>query len=283
MTGDPTTVEQAGTFESRQLGKGAATDPVAPAPVLLQIGPRPDEATQLVQPGARTTYPAATLDELHSDAAQIVALYPSPRSALLPLLHLVQSVDGYITPAGIDFCADTLALTGAEVAAVATFYSMYRRSPTGEYVVGVCANTLCAVLGGDEILASLREHLGIEPGGTTDDEQITLERLECNAACDYAPVVMVNWEYYDNSTPTSARELVDRLRNGDVPQPTRGGPVCGFRDTERALAGLPERTPRSPVGPSAGTASLAGLHVARERGMHAPDRSEPGRSEGGPS
>ena len=95
---------------------------------------------------------------------QIIARYPHARSALLPLLHLVQSEDGYLTPAGIAFCASQLGLTDAEVTAVATFYSMYRRTPTGEYLVGVCTNTLCAIMGGDAILESLEDHLGFTPG-----------------------------------------------------------------------------------------------------------------------
>ena len=86
----------------------------------------------------------------------IIAKYPQARSALLPLLHLVQAEDGYLTAAGIGFCAAQLGLTDAEVTAVATFYSMYRRTPTGEYLVGVCTNTLCAVMGGDAILEALR-------------------------------------------------------------------------------------------------------------------------------
>ncbi len=127
----------------------------------------------------------------------------------MPLLHLVQAEDSYFTPAGLEFCGEQLGLTGAEVAAVASFYSMYRRGPTGEYLVGVCTNTLCAVMGGDAIFDSLKEHLGIENDQTTEDGSITLQHVECNAACDYAPVVMVNWEFFDNQTRESARELVE--------------------------------------------------------------------------
>ena len=111
----------------------------------------------------------------------------------MPLLHLVQSEDGCLTPAGIRFCAGRLGLADAEVTAVATFYSMYRRTPTGDYLVGVCTNTLCAIMGGDAILEALEEHLGVPAGGTTADGAVTLDHVECNAACDYAPVVMVNW------------------------------------------------------------------------------------------
>ncbi len=129
----------------------------------------------------------------------------------------MQAEDGCLTSAGIAFCAAQLGLTDAEVTAVATFYSMYRRTPTGEYLVGVCTNTLCAIMGGDAILDALQDHLGIHAGETTADGRVTLEHIECNAACDYAPVVMVNWEFFDNQTPSSARDLVDELRAGQPP------------------------------------------------------------------
>ncbi|MGX7733004.1 NADH-quinone oxidoreductase subunit NuoE [Rhodococcus sp. 2H158] len=280
----------------------------APGPVFIQFGPRPEERSRLVRPGARERYPADVRARLETDAAEIIGRYPQPRSALLPLLHLVQSEDGYITPAGVEFCADRLGLTGAEVSAVATFYSMYRREPTGDYLVGVCTNTLCAIMGGDEILEALEEHLGLRTAaaGTTQDAAgavtgagsvteaggVTLEHLECNAACDFAPVVMVNWEFFDHQTPDSARALVDDLRAGRPVTPTRGAPLCTFRQTARILAGFPDERPGAlAAGGSAGTASLAGLRIARERGMRAPapepeQPSDPGpvagpRSEGG--
>ncbi|MGH7734023.1 MAG: NAD(P)H-dependent oxidoreductase subunit E, partial [Gemmatimonadales bacterium] len=124
-----------------------------------------------------------------------------------------------------------LGLTAAEVTAVATFYSMYRRTPTGEYLVGVCTNTLCAIMGGDAILEGLQDHLGIHAGQTTEDGTVTLEHVECNAACDYAPVVMVNWEFFDNQTPATARDLVDALRAGQAVTPARGAAPCSFTET----------------------------------------------------
>ncbi|MFF0815112.1 NADH-quinone oxidoreductase subunit NuoE [Rhodococcus sp. NPDC003318] len=219
---------------------------------------------------APRSYPPDVRGRLEVDAKEILARYPQPRSALLPLLHLVQSEDGYITPAGVEFCAAQIDLTAAEVSAVATFYSMYRRTPTGDYLVGVCTNTLCAVMGGDAILDALRTHLGVEPGRTTPDGVVTLEHVECNAACDYAPVVMINWEFFDNQTPESAAALVDTLRAGGTVTPTRGAPPCPFRDTERILAGFPDPRPAALDAGSAGEATLAGLRVARERGLTAP-------------
>jgi NADH-quinone oxidoreductase subunit E len=219
-------------------------------PIVLRLSARP------------IPYQQELHDRLEAEAKQIIDCYPQSRSALLPLLHLVQSVEGHVSGAGIRFCAEQLGLTDAEVTAVATFYSMYRSTPTGDYHVGVCTNTLCAVMGGDEILATLKEHLGIGHGETTADGSITLEHVECNAACDYAPVVMVNWEFFDNQTPESARALMDTLRNGNPVTGTRSGiPVCTFRETSRILAGFPDERPGATDG-EPGPATLAGLRVA---------------------
>ena len=224
----------------------------------LVLGPRPEEPGPPI--GGTPSYPADIAASLAADAAIIIARYPQSRSALLPLLHLVQAQDGYVTAAGIDFCATQLGLTAAEVTAVATFYSMYRRTPTGDYLIGVCTNTLCAVMGGDAILETLESELGVHAGQTTADGLITLEHIECNAACDYAPVVMVNWEFFDNQTPSSATELVTALRAGQTVTPTRGAPLCPFRQTARTLAGVGPHV-ADDSGPGAPT--LAGLQVAR--------------------
>ena len=200
---------------------------------------------------------------------EIIARYPQPRSALLPMLHLVQSEEGYVTSEGITLCAEELGLTMAEVGAVATFYTMYRRKPAGTYHVGVCTNTLCAVLGGDAILSGLKDHLGIGHNETTEDGRVSLEHIECNAACDYAPVVMVNWEFYDNQTPGSARDLADACRAGTPPAPTRGASsLCTFREMSRVLAGFPDG--RGNEGVQAGAPTLVGLEIAKSRGDVAP-------------
>src|SRR3954470_435103 len=184
--------------------------------------------------------PSVFSDQVRADAAELIARYPEgqARSALLPLLHLVQSEQGYVTPDGIAFCADVLGITKAQVAAVATFYTMYKRKPTGEYLVSVCTNTLCGMLGGDEIFATLRADLGVGNNETTADATITLEHAECLAACDYAPVVTVNYEFFDNQTVDTARNLVSQLRSGERPLPTRGAPLCTFKQIERQIAGL---------------------------------------------
>ena len=209
------------------------------------------------------------LARLEIDAKVVIGRYPRPRSALLPLLHLVQSEEGWVSPEGVELCARWLGLTTAEVTAVSTFYTMYRRKPGGDYSVGVCTNTLCAVMGGDAILQRLEEHLGVHHGDTTDDGTVTLEHIECNAACDYAPVVMVNWEFYDNQTPSTATDLVDAIRAGNPPAPTRGvEKLCTFTQTERLLAGFEDGL--ADTGTGAGVATLAGLTLAKQRGWAAP-------------
>ena len=214
------------------------------------------------------SFDAATRASLTADAEAIIARYPQQRSALLPMLHLVQSVDGYVSPDGIAFCAETLDLTTAEVSAVATFHTQYKRHPNGEYTVGVCTNTLCAIMGGDELFDSLAEHLEVGPDETTEDGAITLERIECNAACDYAPVMMVNWEFFDNQTPESARVVVDRLGGGEQVAPSRGAnSVCTFKQMSRVLAGFADG--RADEGIGAGPATLAGLDLAKDNGWTA--------------
>jgi NADH-quinone oxidoreductase subunit E len=206
---------------------------------------------------------------LDADADEIIGRYPRSRSALLPLLHLVQGEEGYVSDDGIAFCAQRLGLAEAEVAAVVSFYTMYKRHPVGEYHVGVCTNTLCAVMGGDQILASLHEHLGVGDDEPTGDGKVSLEHVECNAACDFAPVVMVNWEFFDNMTPETARALVDDLRSGaDVAIGRGPRRLCTWREASRILAGYPDG--QAGLGPQAGTPTLAGLKVARENGWTAP-------------
>ncbi|MBK8468579.1 MAG: NADH-quinone oxidoreductase subunit NuoE [Actinomycetales bacterium] len=222
-----------------------------------------------VSAASKAPYDEATLARLHEDAAAVVARYPQKRSALLPLLHLVQSVDGYVTGRGLEFCAQVLDLTTADVSGVATFYSQYKRHPNGDYTVGVCTNTLCAVMGGDAIWEAVSEHLGVGHDETTADGKITLERIECNAACDYAPVVMANWEFFDNQTPSSTIDLVDELRAGHDVVPTRGADkVCTFKEVSRVLAGFHDG--RADEGVAAGPASLLGLKIAHEQGWTAP-------------
>jgi NADH-quinone oxidoreductase E subunit len=215
-------------------------------------------------------------EQTRLEAREIMARYPQARSALLPMLHLVQSVQGYVSPEGVALCAEELGLTKAEVGAVATFYTMYKRRPTGRHLVSVCTNTLCNVLGGQRIMDALSADLGVHHDETTADGSVTLEHAECLAACDYAPVVTVDYEFYDQQDVESARELVAALRRGEKPHPTRGAPLTDFRGVSRQLAGFSQYA--DPAGadaaidaPWAAGPTLIGVHLADERGEAAPE------------
>ena len=211
-------------------------------------------------------------DSTREEAREIVARYPESRSALLPLLHLVQSAEGSVTSDGIAFCAEQLDLTTAEVASVATFYTMYKRHRTGRHHIGVCTNTLCAVLGGDTVWASLSDELGIGHDETTADGEFSIERIECQAACTHAPSVTIDWEFFDDATPASLSDAVAKLRAGEVVQSTRGPAIRDFRATERTLA-LPDDG-LSAEGPSADHRMLAGLNAAKANGLPLRDTAE---------
>jgi NADH-quinone oxidoreductase subunit E len=205
---------------------------------------------------------AFTTEEL-STMDSIIKRYPRSRSAIMPLLHFVQSRAGYVTNEGIEKIAELLSIETAEVSAVATFYTQYKRKPVGEYHVGVCTNTLCAVMGGDAIFAALKDHLGIENDGVTADGKVSLEHIECNAACDYAPVVMANWEFYDNQSVESAKSLVDGARAGNPPAPTRGpNKLVNWKEASAVLAGLNDG--RAHEGVQAGEPTLLGLKLSKE-------------------
>ena len=227
--------------------------------------------------------PPARNDTTRGELVELAARYPDARSALLPMLHLVQSEDGQVSLEGIELCADVLGITTAEVAAVATFYTMYKRHRTGKHHVGVCTNTLCAVLGGDAVWKTLSDDLGVGHDETTADGEFMLERIECQAACTHAPVLTVDWEFVDDATPELAREIIAQLRAGEQVRSTRGPAIRSFRATERTLA-LPDD---GLVGEGGGadTKMLAGLNAAKARGMSAPGiplgDAQDGATEGG--
>ena len=192
----------------------------------------------------------------------IISRYPRKRSAIMPLLHYVQSIEGYVTNEGIELIGQKLELATAEVTAVSTFYTQYKSKPVGEYHVGICTNTLCAVMGGDAIFESIKEHLDIENDGVTSDGKVSVEHIECNAACDYAPVVMVNWEFYDNQTVQSVKDLVDGARAGNPPAPTRGPKsLRTWKQNSAVLAGISDGLANEGV--QAGEPSLLGLKKAK--------------------
>lgn len=208
-------------------------------------------------------------EEIYVLAREIIARYPQgrERSALLPLLHLVQSEVGYVSPEGVAFCAEMLGLTKAEVSAVATFYTMYKRRPTGDWLVSVCTNTMCGVLGGDAVFNALSQYLEVGHDETTEDGLITLEHAECLAACDYAPVMTVNYDFFDKVDVDGALSIVKLLQDGRRPRPTRGARLCTLKEMSLQLAGFPdEREGAVGEGP-AGEPTLAGNRLAERYGV----------------
>jgi NADH-quinone oxidoreductase subunit E len=168
-------------------------------------------------------------------AQELIARYPQPRSALLPILFLLQAQDGYVSPAGVAQAAQLLGLTKAEVGAVATFYTMFRRRPVGKYLVSVCKTLPCQLRGSREISAAIAERLDVPLGGTDASGMVTVEEVECLAACDGAPVVQVNTENYERLSTSEAMELLEALLRDEVQPPTfaADGSV-----TEPSTAGL---------------------------------------------
>jgi len=174
-------------------------------------------------------------DQTLTRAEELIARYPQPRSALLPILFLLQAEDGYVSPAGVAQAAQLLGLTKAEDGAVATFYTMFRRRPVGKYLVSVCKTLPCELRGSREISAAMAERLEVPLGGTDQSGMVTVEEVECLAACDGAPVVQVNTENYERLTTEEAMELLEALLRDEVPPPTfaADGSV-----TEPSTAGL---------------------------------------------
>ena len=195
---------------------------------------------------------------------EVLVRYPRKRSALMPLLHLAQADEGYISSDGMAVVAEMVELTAAEVTAVSTFYTMYLKRESGRVRVGVCINSLCAVLGGDEIWDALVDHCGVGNNQTTDDGAVTLERIECQAACTHAPVMTANWEYLDDMTVAKAKQVVDDARAGRPIQSTRGPAVRPFVDAERTIAGVDDGL--TAEGDHRDDRMLAGLRLAQQTG-----------------
>jgi NADH-quinone oxidoreductase subunit E len=147
-------------------------------------------------------------------AREIIGRYPLPKSALIPLLHLAQEQDGWVTDDAMAHIAELIGVTPAEVLGTCSFYEMFKREPVGRYLVNVCTNISCLLLGGEELLHHLEDRLGIRPGSTTADGVFTLEDVECIAACTEAPCLQVNYRYFHRVTPEAADSLLDDLRNG---------------------------------------------------------------------
>lgn len=208
-------------------------------------------------------------DSTREQLDELVARYPRPRSALMPMLHLLQSIEGEVTPDGIGACADAAGVSAAEATAVASFYTMYKRRPGATHHIGVCVNTMCGLLGGDAVYDALAQRLGVGHDQATEDGAFWLERIECQAACTHAPVMTVDWEYMDDVTPTSAVDVIDRLARGEEVRSTRGPVIRDFRASEHSLA-FPEDG-LAAEGTPVDEKMLVGLKLAKELGMAAPD------------
>jgi NADH-quinone oxidoreductase subunit E len=202
--------------------------------------------------------------ELRAEADRIKARYPAgrERSAMMPLLYLVQSVEGHVTRDGLREVAELLGTTTAEVEAVATFYTMLRLSRTGSYVVTVCTNLSCTLRGAREVYERGRLELGLGEEDTTQDGTFTLVEEECLGACDAAPVVTVNFVNFDRVTPEGMQQLLSTLRDGGAPAPARGAFPGDFKAASRILAGLggpggssSERESAAPGGGPGGSSS----------------------------
>ena len=147
-------------------------------------------------------------------AKEIIGRYPLPKSALIPLLHLAQEQDGYVSEDAMEHIAELVGVTPAEVVGTCSFYEMFKREPVGQYLINVCTNISCLLLGGEELLHHLEGRLGIRPGSTTPDGLFTLEDVECVAACTEAPCLTVNYRYFHRISHEETDQLLEDLRAG---------------------------------------------------------------------
>ncbi len=184
-------------------------------------------------------------DDQRETARSIVTRYPAgrERSAVLPLLYLVQSLEGRLTREGLREVGELLGITTAEVEAVASFYTMLRLRPTGTHVVSVCTNLSCALRGANDVFEAARRAAGLDPvEETSADGLVTVQEEECLGACEAAPVVQIDFANHDRVTAERVVELVEELASGRVPEPSRGRAPRDFRDASRILAGVEEAT-----------------------------------------
>ena len=170
-----------------------------------------------------------------------MARYPEgrERSAVMPLLYLVQSIEGRVTRDGLREVGALLGITTAEVEAVASFYTMLRLRETGTHLIAVCTNLSCALRGAKDVYEAAHRATGIPHGGDlSEDGVISVHEEECLGVCELAPVVQVNAANHDFVTPEHVTRIIERLREGEVPDPARGPAVESFRHASRILAGL---------------------------------------------
>jgi len=184
-------------------------------------------------------------------AEEIIARYPRPKSALIPLLHLAQEQDGHVADDAMVHIAELVGVTPAEVIGTCSFYEMFKRHEVGTYLINVCTNISCQLLGGEELLHHAEETLGIRPGGTTEDGMFTIEDVECIAACTEAPCLQVNYRYRYRLDTDDFDQLIDDLRNGRITDVPEHGTLGRLRQHIAAdrLAGIvaPEEATEAPV------------------------------------
>src|SRR5947208_3928988 len=185
-------------------------------------------------------------------AKDLIALYPQPRSALIPILHVAQEQNGWLTPDAMAHVAELLDLAPAEVYGTASFYDMLFTHPVGKYLVSVCTNLACMINGGYELLEHAEEKLGVNAGATTSDGEFTLEEVECIALCQNAPCLTVNWRFYGDVTDQKFDQLVEDLRadrlSADIP-------AHGTLSRVRRSVGMPAKQPVAAGGGPGGAAA----------------------------
>lgn len=155
-------------------------------------------------------------------AHEIISRYPKKKSALIPLLHLAQEQDGYVSDDAIRHLAELVEVTPAEALGTCTFYEMFKRSPVGDYRINICHGIACHLMGAEELLEHAEETLGVRPGTVTDDGKISYEGVECIAACTEAPCLQVNYRYRNRVTTQDLDGLINGLRNGTEEVPLHG-------------------------------------------------------------
>ncbi len=159
-------------------------------------------------------------DEAKRRFDELTKRYPEKRSALIPILHEAQATAGYLKPETIEWVAEYLGLSAAEVMSVASFYDMFNLERVGKHMISVCQNLSCSLLGADRLIRHLESRLGIRMGETTPDGLITLKRMECLASCGTAPTIQIDGIYYERMTSQRLDELLDKLRDGRLDRST---------------------------------------------------------------
>jgi len=197
-------------------------------------------------------------------ARQTIALYPHPRSALIPLLHMAQEQDGHLTEDAMEHVAELLDLSSAEVLGTASFYDMLFTEPVGRHLVAICTNIACLLNGGYELLEHAEEKLGITSGATTPDGQFTIEEVECIALCGQAPCLAVNWRFFGNVSNEGFDHLIDELASGRLAEEIPPhGTLCRVRRSVGLMAS----------GPTDAAADITPVQEAPEAGEPLPEKA----------